>query len=72
VPGLAALSPNVQGAVLMSVSMAGYVLNDTLIKSVAGEVPQQAFRHVAAAGVARAEEEHSGSSHGAQGSGRVR
>jgi len=39
VPGLAALSPNVQGAVLMSVSMAGYVLNDTLIKSVAGEVP---------------------------------
>ncbi|MEM9141162.1 MAG: DMT family transporter [Pseudomonadota bacterium] len=34
-----ALSPNVQGALWMAASMAGFGINDALIKSVAGEMP---------------------------------
>jgi S-adenosylmethionine uptake transporter len=33
------LSENARGALWMTVSMAGFVLNDTLMKSVAGEIP---------------------------------
>ena len=33
------MSPNIQGALWMSASMAGFVVNDTLMKSLSGEVP---------------------------------
>ena len=36
---MAPLSDNARGALWMMVSMAGFVLNDTLMKSVSGEVP---------------------------------
>lgn len=32
-------SPNIQGALWMSLSMAGFVVNDTLMKTLSGEVP---------------------------------